>query len=64
MERTRTPKEEAFWQRLILPEEDRDYLWEGYGYRWFRSPNILALEHYRRRQVNEPAPKRDGDNAA
>jgi len=51
MERTRTPKEEAFWQRLILPEEDRDYLWEGYGYRWFRSPNVLAL-------------KRDGDKAA
>jgi len=33
MERTRTPKEEAFWQRLILPEEDSDYLWERYGYR-------------------------------
>ena len=48
MQRTRTPKEEAFWQRLVLPQEDRDWLWDGIGYRWFRSPNVVALEHYRR----------------
>jgi hypothetical protein len=64
MERTRTPKEETFWQRLVLPQEDRDWLWDGIGYRWFRSPNVLALEHYRHWRVNEPAPKRDGDKAA
>jgi hypothetical protein len=64
MERIRTPKEEAFWQRLILPEEDRDYPWEGFGYRWFRSSNILALEHYRRRRpVDEPTPQCGGEAA-
>jgi hypothetical protein len=46
-----TEKEERFWQRLILPEEDRRLYtsapWKG-GYRWFRSPNIVPLEKYRR----------------
>jgi hypothetical protein len=64
MERTRTPKEEAFWQKLILPEEDKDARWGGYGYRWFRSPNVYALEHYRRRRQDDPAPKCDGGEAA
>jgi hypothetical protein len=39
-------------QRLILCEEDRRRLfptttWAG-GYRWFKSPNIIDLEVYRR----------------
>jgi hypothetical protein len=63
MERTRTPQEEAFWQKLILPEEDKDARWGGYGYRWFRSPNVYALEHYRRRK-DEPPPQRDDGQAA
>jgi hypothetical protein len=64
MQRTRTEEEEAFWQRLILPQEDRDWpLWDGIGYRWFRSPNVVALEHYRhRRPAKDCAP--DGDEAA
>jgi hypothetical protein len=49
--RTYTPKAEAFWQKLVLAEEDRAALtsakWKG-GYRWFRSPNIVPIEHYRR----------------
>jgi hypothetical protein len=45
---------DAFWQRLILPEEERrhlypDYKWSG-GYRWFRSPNVYPIEKYRHRK--------------
>lgn len=43
--------DETFWQKMILPEEDRRNrpvppLWNG-SYRWFRSPNIVDLWHYR-----------------
>ena len=42
---------EPFWQKMILPEEDRrcqlcSPQWNG-SYRWFRSPNIIDLWHYR-----------------
>jgi hypothetical protein len=42
---------EAFWQRLILPEEDRRCLssppaWNG-SYRWFRSANVVDLWDHR-----------------
>jgi hypothetical protein len=39
---------EAFWQKLVLPEEERrwDRDWEG-SFRWFRSPNVIRLERYR-----------------
>jgi hypothetical protein len=42
---------DAFWRKLVLPQEERMRLgipWRG-GYRWFRSPNVVCLEHYRRR---------------
>jgi hypothetical protein len=32
---------------LVLPQEDREILWEGKGYRWFRSENVICLEHFR-----------------
>ena len=37
----------AFWQKMVLPEEDRRNqlsppAWNG-SYRWFRSPNIIDL---------------------
>lgn len=40
---------EEFWRRLILPVErkDRWWRWDGKGYRWFISPNIVPLEQYR-----------------
>jgi hypothetical protein len=41
--------EDAFWRKLILPQEDRETLWEGKGYRWFRSPNVIPIEQWRRR---------------
>jgi hypothetical protein len=40
--------EGAFWRKLILPQEDRETPWEGKGYRWFRSPNIVPIEQWRR----------------
>ena len=46
----RSEEEHAFWQKLVLPEEERRWIrdWEG-GYRWFRSPNVVQLEIYRDR---------------
>jgi hypothetical protein len=44
-----TEKEHAFWQSLVLPQEETHRLttWQGKGYRWFRSPNVIPIEHYR-----------------
>jgi hypothetical protein len=43
--------EHHFARQLTLPEEDRakhtSAPWQG-GYRWFRSPNVICLEKYRR----------------
>jgi hypothetical protein len=48
---TKYDEEHAFARQLILPEEDRAKYpavkWDG-GYRWFRSPNVVCLEKYRR----------------
>jgi hypothetical protein len=52
-------EDEAFLRQFVLPEEDRLRLhapmgWSNSrGYRWFRSPNIVCLEHYRR--VKKPS---------
>jgi hypothetical protein len=50
VEKKRTPEEEAALRRYIMAEEDRAKLtsekWIG-GYRWFRSTNIVCIEHYR-----------------
>jgi hypothetical protein len=45
------PSSNTFWQKLVLPEEDKRMYpsvpsWDG-GYRWFRSANIVDLQHYR-----------------
>jgi hypothetical protein len=48
--RVHSEEEVAFWRKLTLPQEEKDYgapKWKG-GYRWFRSANIVCLEHYRR----------------
>jgi hypothetical protein len=47
--------EDIFWRKLILPEEDRrrlfpDRIWKG-GYRWFRSENVVCIEHFRRPRI-------------
>jgi hypothetical protein len=43
--------DDLFWQKLVLPEEDRRRLypamsWTG-SYRWFRSVNVIDLWRYR-----------------
>jgi hypothetical protein len=48
---------DAFWRKLILPEEDRrrlhpDQKWTV-GYRWFRSPNVIPLEQFRTAKLRE-----------
>ena len=44
-------RDEAFLREWTIPEEDRAKYtsrpWTG-EYRWFRSPNVVCLEHYRR----------------
>ena len=58
MVKRHTVEEEESLRRYILSEEDRATLtgekWNG-GYRWFKSGNIVCLEHYRR---PEPLPQR------
>jgi hypothetical protein len=46
-------EDEDFLRSLVLPQEDCLRLgvaWRG-GYRWFRSPNVVCLEQYRRRRT-------------
>jgi hypothetical protein len=42
--------ESAFWQKLVLSEEERapwtTVKWDR-SYRWFQSPNVIPLERYR-----------------
>jgi hypothetical protein len=53
MKKRYSEKEEDFWRKMILPEEDRDGVkWKG-GYRWFRSPNVVPIEHWYRVAVDE-----------
>jgi hypothetical protein len=51
-------RDEAFLREWTIPEEDRakytSQPWAG-EYRWFRSPNIVCLEHYQcRSQPHKP----------
>jgi len=50
-------KDEAFLRQVVFPEEDRRLFttvpWSG-GFRWFRSPNIVPIERWRRLNV-QPA---------
>ena len=50
--------EDGFWQKLILPEEDRRSLFPEMASvvsarRWFRSPNVVDLLRYRRRRASD-----------
>ena len=49
-----TAKEVESLRRYIMAEEDRALFtkekWTG-GYRWFRSENVVCLEHYRRSEA-------------
>jgi hypothetical protein len=59
MMKRHTTEEEESLRRYILSEEDRATLtgekWNG-GYRWFRSDNVVCLEHYVRADKANQAP--------
>jgi hypothetical protein len=49
----RIENEDTFWRKLVLPQEERMRLgipWHG-GYRWFRLPNIIPIEQWRRKRA-------------
>jgi hypothetical protein len=43
--------DETFLRHVTFPEEDRHLYtttpWQG-GYRWFRSPNVIPIEQWRK----------------
>jgi hypothetical protein len=62
VEKRFSAKDEAFWRKRALPEEDHVHLgiaWKR-GYRWFRSENVVCLEHYRM-MATKPTPGTEGD---
>jgi hypothetical protein len=56
--RLRRTATKSFMRRFVVPEEDRHLFtarpWDG-EYRWFRSPNVIPIERYRRRDVGRQA---------
>ena len=54
-------EEEAFLRQWTICEEDRfkftSQSWCG-EFRWFRSPNVVCLERYRRRKARDSAVRR------
>ena len=50
-------KDESFLRQVVFPEEDRHLFttapWHG-GFRWFRSANVLPIEHWQRVEVEAP----------
>ena len=54
------PANEAFLRTIVPPEEDRRLYTtaRATAYRWFRSSNVVPIEHYRRRDrvVQKPEP--------
>jgi hypothetical protein len=54
-----TPQDEVFLRRIVFAEEDRQLFttapWRG-EYRWFRSPNVVPIEHWQRPTSSEEMP--------
>jgi hypothetical protein len=56
IEKKHSPSTEAFYRKWTLPEEDKaEPTPPRCGFRWFRSKNILCIEHYR--VAYEPTPQ-------
>jgi hypothetical protein len=57
---------DEFLRRLTWPEEDRHLFtsapWDG-SFRWFRSPNVVCLEQYRRRSGSMNAERGDSSSS-
>jgi hypothetical protein len=54
-----SPQDESFLRSVVFPEEDRHVFttapWRG-EYRWFRSLNVVPIEHWRRPARDEEMP--------
>jgi len=54
------PDQEEWWRSWIPPEEDRTKYtsqpWRPGERRWFRSPNVVDLEIWRRRKARKAEP--------
>jgi hypothetical protein len=52
MDRRYTAEDETFYRDVMLPQEDippgTPTQMAG-AFRWFRSPNVVCIEHYQRR---------------
>ena len=50
MVRRYSVEDEEFYRNLVLPQEDLSaglsVKWDG-SYRWFRSTNVVCIEHYK-----------------
>jgi hypothetical protein len=48
-------EDEAFLRQVVIPEEDQHLYTTATpradGFRWFRSPNVIPIEHWRRLKV-------------
>jgi hypothetical protein len=55
--KTYSTSEETFWRGLVFPVEEHEVSRLRGGYRWFRAPNVLCIEHYRR-PIEPPQPDR------
>jgi hypothetical protein len=59
-----TRQTEEFHRRFTLPQEDRMQITNAPhagGYRWFRSPDVVPIEYYKRPEIQATAPtKRTG----
>ena len=54
IEKKLSERNEAFFRRMTLPQEEGERLTQWVGsFRWFRSPNVVAIEHYRLRPLDE-----------
>ena len=52
-------RDDFFLRGWTIPEEDRTkYTTQpaAAGYRWFKSPNVVCLEHYRKKVEEPPKP--------
>jgi hypothetical protein len=51
LDRRFSAQDEAFFRSMMFAEEDRQRFtaqpWDG-SFRWFQSPNVTPLEHYKR----------------
>jgi hypothetical protein len=60
LQRRYSPDELKILTMRVYAEEDRPKYaalkWPGYGFRWYRSTNVVCIEHYLPRPSTQPTP--------